>query len=113
MSFDLVAELKSLLSRFEAAPAVQTVETDVKDIASASWNWLKTNGMQDVYQIALTLVGGALPGASWMATIASVEAQAVTDGIALVKGTGAIAAAQAQADLIAAGKLLPPAAPAA
>lgn len=97
-----------LLHKIEGNPVVQTVVADAKDVESVSWNWLKTNGLQDLYQIALALVGAAVPGTNWTTILANIEAQAIADGKQLVAGASAVAAAQAQADLIAAGKLLPP-----
>lgn len=110
MSIEVITWLKAELAKFEGAatPAVAVIETDVEEIGSAALNYIKTNGLQDLYQIALILVGAALPGASWTGTVAAIEAQAVTDGKQLITGATSVVAAQAQADLIAAGKLLPP-----
>lgn len=101
-------KVKALIAEFEGISEVQAVETDVQAIGSATLNYIKTNGLQDLYQIAMTLVAAALPGASWTGVLASIEAQAITDGKTLISGASAIVASQAQADLIAAGKLLPP-----
>lgn len=101
-------ELKSLIIKWEATPVIGPVVADAVAIESVAWTYLKANGLQDLYQIALLVVGAALPGASWVGTVAAVEAQAVADGKALITGAASVAAAQAQADLIAAGKLLPP-----
>lgn len=110
MSFidEVVADAKALVAKLEGNPVVQTVETDIEAAGSATINYIKTNGLQDLYQIALTLVAAALPGASWAGVLASIEAQAVTDGKQLVSGASAVVASMAQSDLIAAGKLLPP-----
>jgi hypothetical protein len=89
-------------------PAAKTVETDVEEAGAATLNYIKTNGLQDVYQIALTIIGAMIPGASWTAALASIEAQALAAGKQLVSGSSAIVASMAQSDLIAAGKLLPP-----
>lgn len=101
-------KVKALIAEFEGSSEVQAVETDVQAIGSTTLNYIKTNGLQDLYQIAMTLVAAALPGASWTGVLASIEAQAITDGKTLISGASAIVASQAQADLIAAGKLLPP-----
>jgi hypothetical protein len=110
MSFDIIAKAEALLADLKAhfAPEIKTVQNDFHDVVNAADTYIKANGLQDLYQIALTLVSAAAPGASWIATVASIEAQAVTDGKKIVQGATAIVAAQAQADLIAAGKLLPP-----
>lgn len=102
---NIPAEIKSWIS---TSPVVQTIETDAEAIGTSALNFIKTNGLQDLYQIALTLVSAAIPGASWATTLSSIEAQAVTDGKQLVTGATAVVAAQAQADLIAAGKLVAP-----
>lgn len=95
-------------AKLKSSTAVETAVTNAENIGGAGWAYIKTNGWTDLYQIALTIVGAALPGASWGGILASIEAQAVTDGHNLVSGAAAVVAAQAQADLIAAGKLLPP-----
>lgn len=111
MSNAIVTWLKAELAKFEANDVVQAVETDVEEAGKATLDYIKTNGLQDLYQIALTVVGAALPGGSWTGVLASIEAQAVTDGKQLIQGATAVVAAQAQADLIAAGKLALPTAP--
>ena len=100
--------LEGLLNKAKSSDVTKTVETDVEEAGSATWAYIKTNGLHDLYQIALTLVAAAVPGASWTGVIASIEAQALSDGKQLASGSAAILAAQAQADLLAAGKLLPP-----
>lgn len=99
-----VDEIESVLAKWKAVPVVGTVVTDVEEAASATVSYIKANGLQDVYQIALMLVGAMVPGASWTGVLAAIEAQALTDGKQLVAGASAIVAAQAQADLLAAGK---------
>jgi hypothetical protein len=110
MTNTIIADAEALVAKLKAefAPAVTTVETDAKAIGSATLNYIKTNGLQDVYQIALTVVGAMVPGASWTAALASIETQAVAAGKTLASGASAIVAGMAQTDLIAAGKLLPP-----
>ena len=109
MSF--TSELDKWYNDFKTAitPALSVAETDAKAIGDSALTYIKTNGLQDLYQIALTVVGAAVPGASWASTLASIETQAVAAGKLLVSGATAVVAAQAQADLIAAGTLLPPA----
>lgn len=112
MSNPIIIEIETLLGKLKAAvtPAVETAEADVVSAGKATLDYIKTNGLQDLYQLALTAVAAAVPGASWTAVLASIEAQAVADGKQLASGATAVVAAQAQADLIAAGKLLAPAA---
>lgn len=106
----ILDDAKALVAKIESefSPAVTVAETDLKDIGTTTLNYIKTNGLQDVYQIALTVVGAMAPGASWTAALASIESQAVAAGKTLIKGASAIVASIAQSDLIAAGKLLPP-----
>jgi hypothetical protein len=110
MTAEIITEIEALLGKLKTAlaPAVQAVETDVKEVGSSALAYIKANGLTDLYQLALGALTAAVPGASWTATLASIEAQAVADGKQLVSGATAVVAAQAQADLIAAGKLLPP-----
>jgi hypothetical protein len=112
---EIVDDAKALAEKVESAltPAAKVVETDAEAIGSATLNFIKANGLQDLYQIALTVVAAMVPGASWTAALASIESQAVADGKQIVQGATAIVAGMAQTDLIAAGKLLPPTAAAA
>lgn len=100
--------LESLITKAKSSDVTKTIETDVEVIGAATFNYIKTNGLQDLYQIALTVLTAAIPGASWTGILASIEAQAITDGKQLITGASAVVASQAQADLIAAGKLLAP-----
>lgn len=104
-----IAELKSLVTKWEGEPVIGTVITDVVNAGEAAASYVKANGLQDLYQLALIAVAALAPGASWEGMLVALEAQALADGKTLVKGATAVVSAQAQADLIAAGKLLPPA----
>ena len=106
----IIDELKALITKFEDAidPAVDAAVTDAEVIGKSALDFIKTNGLQDLYQIALTVVGAAATGAPWAGTLAAITAQAVADGKTIITGAEAVVAAQAQADLIAAGKLLAP-----
>jgi hypothetical protein len=110
MTNAIIADIKAGIAKLEAAlaPAETAVADDADAIGSATLNFIKTNGLQDLYQIAITVVGAMLPGASWTAALASIESQAVAAGKQLVSGSTAIVAALAQADLLAAGKSLAP-----
>lgn len=113
MTNSVLTWIETEWAKIKSSTAVQTAEADVENIGGAGWAWIKTNGLTDLYQLALTLVAAAVPGASWTALLASLTAQATADGKQLIAGAEAVVAAQAQADLISAGKLLPPVAAAA
>jgi len=108
MTLAIITDIENLLAKLKGSSAIQTVETDAKAIGSATLSFIETNGLQDAYQIALTVVSAALPGASWTGVLASIETQALAAGKQLITGGSAILASMAQADLMAAGKLLPP-----
>lgn len=100
--------LEDVIDKIKTSPVTAVVEADVEQAATATVNYIKTNGLQDAYQIAMTVVAAALPGGTWTGVLASIEAQALAAGKALLSGSSAVLAAQAQADLIAAGKLIAP-----
>ena len=114
MTSAIITDVDSFIAKIKAefAPVATVVETDVKTAVSTAWTYIQTNGLQDAYQIALTIVGGAVAGTPWLSTLAAVEAAVVADGKTIEKGAVAVVSAQAQADLISVGTLLPPAAPA-
>lgn len=103
----IYADAKALVAKIEGSQIAQEAEKDVEAAGSATLNFIKTNGLQDLYQIALAVVS-AMAGAPWAATLASIETQAVTDGKQLIAGATATVASLAQADLIAAGKMIAP-----
>lgn len=105
MSNEFVTELKALIAKFETAPVVQTVETDVKAIAGAAWAYIKSNGLTDLIGIAESALAGAATGTPYTAILATVVTQGKAAGLQIEQGAEAIVVAQAQADLIAAGKL--------
>lgn len=102
----LLDDAKALVAKIEAdfKPEIKTVENDAKAIGASTLSYIETNGLQDLYQIALVVVGAMAPGASWTAALAAIVAQATTDGKTILAGSESIVAAQAQADLLAAGK---------
>lgn len=106
----ILDDAKALVAKLEAefAPEIKVAENDAHTIVTDAASFIKTNGLQDLYQIALTLVAAAVPGASWSGVLASIDAQAVTDGKTLIQGATAVVAAQAQADLVAVGKAIAP-----
>lgn len=115
MTNSVIAWLEAELAKAKAAvePAAAAVETDVKEAGSEAWNLIKTQGLQDVYTIAENTLLAAIAGAPWTGTLAAIETAAVAAGKTLGKEVIASIGAAAQADLLAAGKLLPPVAPAA
>lgn len=110
MSLDIIAEIEASFAKLKAAltPAAEVVKTDVEAVASASWSYIKENSLQDAYQIALVAVQAAVAGTPWVSVLATIEAQVIAAGKTIEKGAVAIIGAQAQADLIAVGTLLPP-----
>lgn len=107
MTLSIITEIEALFDKLKASTPVQTIEADAKAIASSTINYVKTNGLQDVYELALDALP-ALIGQPWGAVLAKIEADAVAAGKTLISGASAIIASQAQADLLAAGKLLAP-----
>ena len=71
----VLAEIKTALT-----PIASTIKTDAKAIGSSALSYIETNGLQDAYQIALTVVGGAVAGTPWGSTLAAVTAAVVADG---------------------------------
>lgn len=108
MSNEVVTWLKTELAKFEASPVVITVETDVEQAGTSALAYIKTNGLQDLYAFATTLLAGIATGTPWGVLLTSLTAQAITAGITLAKGAEGVVLAQAQADLIAAGKIAAP-----
>lgn len=111
MSNAVITWIENEWAKLKSSTAVVTAVADAENIGGAGWAYVKTNGLTDIYQIALSVLAAAVPGASWTGILASVEAQAITAGKQLEAGAAAVVTAQAQADLISAGKLLPPVAP--
>lgn len=97
------AELKKAF-----APAEKVIVVDVNAIGAATLDFIKTNGLVDLYKIAMAALIAVATGTPWATMLATVMAQGEAAGIQLVKGAEAIVLAQAQADLIAAGQIAPP-----
>lgn len=108
MTNAVVTWLKNELAKIEANPEVQTAETDVKAIGTSALNFIKTNGLTDLYQIALAVLAGAASGTPWATIGATVVKQGEEAGISIAKGAEAVVIAQAQADLVAAGTIVSP-----
>jgi hypothetical protein len=90
------------------SPAITVAKADLSAAGSATASYIKTNVLDDAYQIAVSVVGGAVVGQPWTTTLATIVTEVKAAGKTIVAGAEAILGAQAQADLIAAGKLLPP-----
>lgn len=108
MTTAIVTWLEAKLAEFKANPEVQTVETKVEAIGSSALAYIKSNGLTDLYQIALSVLAGAATGTPWATIGATVVSQGETAGISIAKGAEGIVIAQAQADLIAQGTLASP-----
>ena len=108
MTLAIITEIENLLAKLKSNTVVETVETDVEAIGSAALGYIKTNGLQSLYQIALAVLTGAAAGTPWATIGATVVSQGEAAGISIAKGAESIVLAQAQADLIAAGKLVAP-----
>ncbi len=110
MTSAVILDVEDFINKIKAEfqPEVKAVENDVKAAGSAALAYIEKNGLQDLYQIALTVVGAAATGTPWGTVLATVVSTAVTDGKAIEAGAVAVVTAQAQADLVAAGTLLPP-----
>lgn len=98
-----IAKLKSHLSASTRAD-IKDVQNAGHEIVADAVSYIKVNGLHDLEQLALTLVAAMVPGASWVATLATIKSQAIADGIAIIDGAEAVVAAKVQADLLAAGK---------
>lgn len=102
----IIADLEAIIAKIKGSPIIQTVETDIKSAGSATLSYIEANGLQDAYQIALNVV---LPmiGTPWTGVLAAVRTAIIADGKILLTGAESILASQAQADLIALGKVVP------
>ena len=110
MSSALVTELKALLAKFEGEvePVAEEVKADAEAIGASALSYIKTNGLQDLYGIAKSVLAGIAIGTPWATVLAAVVTQGEAAGIAIAKGAEAVVVAQAQADLIAAGTIASP-----
>jgi hypothetical protein len=104
----LIAEIESVVTKWKAVPVVGTVVEDVEAAGQSALAYIKANALTDAYKIATAALLGAATGTPWATLAATVVAQVEAAGIAIAKGAETIVLAQAQADLIAAGKLVAP-----
>jgi hypothetical protein len=108
MSNAIITYLKAELAKFESNPDVETVETDAKAIGVSALNYIKSNGLTDLYNIALAALTSAATGTSFAAVAATVVSQGEAAGITIAKGAESVVLAQAQADLVAQGAIVAP-----
>lgn len=110
MSFiqELENDVSNLLGKIKSNASVKTVETDVVAIGKSALSYIESNGLTDLYKIALAALTGAATGTSFAAIGATVLQQGEQAGIQIAKGAEGIVLAQAQADLVAAGSLVSP-----
>lgn len=92
----------------KSSTVLSAAETDVKAIGGGAWAIITSTGAQDVYEIAVTALQAAVPGASWLGILESVGKEVLAAGKDIEAKVVAFVTAQAQADLIAAGKLAVP-----
>lgn len=97
-----------LFTRFQKNDIVKEVEKDAEAIGEATYDYIKKNALSDLYNIAIAALMGVTSGTPYTAVLATVLSQGKAAGITIAKGAEAIVVAQAQADLIAAGKLVAP-----
>lgn len=112
MTWAIITEVEQIPDEikqwFETSPLVQKVATEAEALELSGWNYIKTNGLQAGYQLAVELLTGAATGTPWLTLGADLLAKAEAAGIAILKGAESILLAQAQSDLIAAGQLIAP-----
>lgn len=120
---NIIKELKDFImgleAKLQADPEVQKVEaevktvvkataTELKAIAGTGWNYIANHGLQALYALAQEALLAMQPGVGWTTLLVQLGKDAVQKGVKIVEGAEAVVAAQAQADLIAAGKLPAP-----
>lgn len=109
MTDTIIAAIEAGFEKLAATfkPEVKAVETDTVAIGSAALAYISTNGLKDLYTIALTALTNVATGTSYPAVLAEVVAQGEAAGITIAKGAESVVVAQAQADLIATGTIPP------
>lgn len=105
---EIEADAEALLAKIKGNAVVKTVEEDAKAIGSSALAYIKANGGTALYNIAMSVLVGAATGTPWATVGATVVTQAEAAGISIAKGAESVVLAQAQADLVAAGKLIAP-----
>lgn len=108
---DFITDIDAFAAKVKAVLGPQTIKTVQNDfhvVESAAWTYIKANGLEDLYNLAMTLLAGPAGTAGWGDLLATLLKQTVTDGKQLTQGTIAIVAAQAQADGILKGAVAAP-----
>lgn len=110
MTSAFIGDVDAFFAKIKAefAPVAGIAVSDAEAIGDAAFNYIKTNGLADLYKIATAALLGAATGAPWATTLATVVSQGESAGVAIAKGAEAVVLAQAQADLMAAGSLVTP-----
>lgn len=110
MTAAIISEFETFLADLKAkfSPEIKTAENDVKAIGASALSYIESNGLTDLYTIAMSVLTGAAAGTPYTTVLASVVTQGEAAGISIAKGAEAVVVAQAQADLIAAGTLVSP-----
>ena len=110
MTAEVITWLETQLANLKAefTPEIKTVENDAKAIGAAALSYIETNGLKDLYTIAMSALTGAATGTPFTTILSTVVTQGEAAGITIAKGAEAVVVAQAQADLVAAGTLPSP-----
>lgn len=108
---DIVTEGEAFFAKLKSVigPAtVKTVQNDFHTAESAAWTYIKTNGLEDLYALAIVLLKGPAGVGGWSDLLAALLKQATADGKQIAAGAVAVVAAQAQADGIVSGNVAAP-----
>lgn len=110
MTLAIIADIEAKLEELKVSfsPEIKTAENDLKAIGASAVSYIESNGLKDLYTIAMSVLTGAATGTPYTTVLASVVTQGEAAGISIAKGAEAVVVAQAQADLIAAGTLASP-----
>lgn len=100
--------INNLFSKLKSSTILHNVEEEGEALIQSGWNYIKTNGLMAAYTICVSVVKGAATGTPWATLCATAVEQIEQAGITIFKGAETIMMAQAQADLIAAGKIIAP-----
>lgn len=103
MTNSIIAWLETELSKLKSSTVVQDVKSDAVTLEQ----WVVTNGYPLIMQDALTLITGALTGASWSSLVALLISTATAQGKTLETGAADVALNLAKAQLVVAGTIAP------
>lgn len=106
----ILADAKALVAKIESefSPQIKIAENDAKAIGAATLSFIETNGLKDLYTIAMTVLTNVASSTPWVTVLATVVSQGEAAGIAIAKGAESVVVSQAQADLIATGTIPAP-----